>query len=208
MMPLRPTFALSLDALPESLSTAKDRIFLPTDAKQGAAIAMWPFKGIGGFAMSILNAAKDWQDNLQSALPGYRERIVRVALKEDEGGLNLAMPKSTTQRLMEFGDKAGETFVTEFRCAEHRWRRTLASYHAIDGLGQSISVAWPRTEADFLAYLPHVESYKVVVPWAEEGLPKAFSAWQTAYAAHAPRSDTTTERFPQPYLRLRASLDI
>jgi hypothetical protein len=38
-----------------------------------------------GFLGSIVGTMQEWQDNLQSTLPGYRERIAHVALDEDEG---------------------------------------------------------------------------------------------------------------------------
>ena len=57
--------------------------------------------------MRIVYSAKNWQDNLQSVLPGYRERIVHVVLKSDEGGINLTMPDTKVKKLSDYGPTAG-----------------------------------------------------------------------------------------------------
>ena len=67
---------------------------------------------LGGFLASLMDSAKGWQDNLQSTLPGYRERIVHVALDDaKEGGLNLTMSKETIGQLVKYGREAGQAFA-------------------------------------------------------------------------------------------------
>ncbi|NJR66796.1 MAG: hypothetical protein HC772_18170 [Leptolyngbyaceae cyanobacterium CRU_2_3] len=60
---------------------------------------------------------------MQSYLPGYRERIVQVRLTDTEGGLNLAMPRSTIDAVMQKGEDAGEVLRTEFNFDKHKWVR-------------------------------------------------------------------------------------
>ena len=91
--------------------------------------------------MAIINSAKDWQDMLQSVLPGYRERIVHIHLKDDEGGLNLSMPSAKIDDLVGFGDRAGALLSGEetdqkdkapFDMDDHRWRRFLVAFARLE----------------------------------------------------------------------------
>jgi hypothetical protein len=97
--------------------------------REGARLPILPFSGLGDFLFRLVDAAKDWQDNLQSVLPGYRERIVHVGLSDDEGGLNIAMTEETVRQLVALGERAGERLV-EFDNSDmdaHRWRRFLVA---------------------------------------------------------------------------------
>ncbi|MEP6574224.1 MAG: hypothetical protein ABJD11_16100 [Gemmatimonadota bacterium] len=82
-----------------------------------------PIQDWGAFAGAIFTTLHDAHDNMQSALPGFRERIVQVRLSSDEGGLNLAMPEHTIEQVMAKGDKAGEKILRYFNLDEHRWIR-------------------------------------------------------------------------------------
>jgi hypothetical protein len=151
MLPNSPTFAISLDdfdkrRVPKDLAELAERdpndpnvrVWLPkTDhAGSGLLIPTSPINGVFGFVSRIIDAAKDWQDSLQSTLPGYRDRIVHVYLEPDEGGLNLAMPRDLVVRLGAYGAKAGEDLRTQFNLSEHRWRRFLV---AVDDLNQTLA---------------------------------------------------------------------
>ena len=61
-----------------------------------------------------MNVAKDWPDNLQGTLPGYRERIVQVSLTPDEGGLNLNMDPEKVKFLTGLGAIAGDRMPKPF----------------------------------------------------------------------------------------------
>ena len=78
-------------------------------AGKGQWFAIGTITDVVGLARSIFYSAKNWQDTLQSTLPGYRERIVHVYLKPEEGGLNLAMGKQTIDVLVGLGGRAGES---------------------------------------------------------------------------------------------------
>jgi hypothetical protein len=80
----------------------------------------------------MFSSAKDWQDTLQTKLPGYRERIVSIALASDEGGLNLNMQAATIEKLANYGEIAGTTLVQKFCLDEHRWRRLLVETAAME----------------------------------------------------------------------------
>jgi len=101
LLPNTPTFAISLDDYDEKRN--RDDVWLPASSGSGSQLPVQPFDGLGGFLMRLLMSAKDWQDNLQSTLPGYRERIAHVVLKPEEGGLNLTMDEATIRKLVNYG---------------------------------------------------------------------------------------------------------
>ena len=127
MLPNSPTFGISLayDARRDrGIATAsgtnapadpagpagpgrqnEKRVWLPETAGGGELIAIQPFDGLLGFLARLIDAAKDWQDNLQSTLAGYRDRIVHVYLKPDEGGLNIFMPAELVRLLASTAQK-------------------------------------------------------------------------------------------------------
>jgi hypothetical protein len=47
---------------------------------------------MGGFLMSIAGTMQNWNDNTQARSAGVRDRVVRVRLEKNEGGMNLNMP--------------------------------------------------------------------------------------------------------------------
>ncbi len=167
LMPNNPTFAISLDDYDEKRNYSD--VWLPPNdnASSGSQLPILPFSGLGGFLMRLLMSAKDWQDNLQSILPGYRERIVHVVLKPEEGGLNLAMDEATVGKLVGYGKLAGETLCNEFDMDEHRWRRFLVAMARMEETLDEVADAYagvpvaPETFRTFLArYSGAPEHYK------------------------------------------------
>ena len=126
LLPNRPTFAISLDEY-DAKRDRGDNVWLPSSAGSGSQLPVLPFDGLGGFLMRLLMSAKDWQDNLQSTLPGYRERIAHVVLKPEQGELNLAMSEATIRKLVNYGEQAGTTLRKKFDLDAHRWRRFLVA---------------------------------------------------------------------------------
>jgi predicted acylesterase/phospholipase RssA len=87
---------------------------------------------IGAFAAALVLTAKDWHDNVQLRVPGYKDRVVHVFLDPDEGGLNLQMPEELITRLGERGRLAAVKLAKRFSPAgdgspmtwdNHRWVR-------------------------------------------------------------------------------------
>jgi len=138
-LPHTPTFGISLTDFDQRRlrdgQTADDedaRIHLPFKAGRGHDVPTHEFNSVGGFIWAMFSSAKDWQDTLQTKLPGYRERIVSIALAPDEGGLNLAMPAATVKKLGKYGGIAATTLVQKFCLDEHRWRRLLVETAAME----------------------------------------------------------------------------
>jgi hypothetical protein len=85
-----------------------------------------PVKTLGGsglgFGQAIFNTAMSWRDSLQSALPGYRNRIAQVRTSPGEGGTNLFMPREIVASLALRGALAGARLRTRFS-NENQWNR-------------------------------------------------------------------------------------
>lgn len=161
-LPTRPTFGISLDQFTacrqepdEQAGPGDNRIFLPKTAGQGIQLPINAVNSVPAFLGAILAAARNWQDSVQSTLPGYRERIVHIALKEDsEGGANLNMPKPLIDKLTHLGHLAGKRINEGFDFDEHRWRRVLSAYAAIEESFESLNESWnlggPESFRDFM----------------------------------------------------------
>jgi predicted acylesterase/phospholipase RssA len=166
LLPTSPTFAISLDEF-DPRRNVEGNVWLPESAGGGIELPVRPFEGVLGFLMRLLDSAKDWQDNLQSTLPGYRERIVHVALKPDEGGLNLAMEEDTIRKLVGYGEEAAQTLRAKFDFDAHRWRRFLVAMARMEETLDDVATAYEDVSqgtepfADFLArYAEDPDHYK------------------------------------------------
>ena len=54
---------------------------------------------------------QDWRDQLQLAMPGFRDRIVHVCHGDREGGLNFNMEPEIIQILSDSGAQAAEELI-------------------------------------------------------------------------------------------------
>jgi predicted acylesterase/phospholipase RssA len=111
-LPRWPTVSLNLGTHPEG--APHQDIWLPQD---------WddlniPVKTLGSsgwaFGQAIFNTAMSWRDSLQSALPGYRNRIAQVRTSPGEGGANLFMPREIIASMALRGALAGARLRTRF----------------------------------------------------------------------------------------------
>jgi predicted acylesterase/phospholipase RssA len=166
LLPNSPTFAISLDEYDPKRNP--DSVWLPMSAKSGIQLPIVPFSGLAGFLMRLVSSAKDWQDKLQSTLPGYRERIVHVVLKPDQGGLNLTMSEATVKTLAGYGSEAGELLCNTFDLDAHRWRRFLVAMARMEETLDEVAQAYeqvPGKFGDFLdRYAQDPASYKQDTP--------------------------------------------
>jgi len=127
-LPGRPTFAVNLrgehplhlidPALPASQQEGR-RVYLPDNNSAGQA-SHWDAPkddkptGLFDFLGNIINTMQNWRDQMQLPYPGYRDRIVQVSQRPDEGGLNLNMPPANIERLAEAGEYAAEVLARRF----------------------------------------------------------------------------------------------
>jgi hypothetical protein len=214
LLPNSPTFAISLDEF-DPRKYHGDRVRLPKLAGAGIQIPVQPFSGLLGFLGRLIDSAKDWQDNLQSVLPGYRERIVHVRLASDEGGLNLTMDEEKIRRLAAYGEQAGEKLRTEFDMDAHRWRRFLVAMARVEGTLDNIANAYEGvaggTEA-FAAFLaryasmpdqykqPDPERVAAMLKRADQlaGMGQDWRQKPTIREGNIPKPDTDLRISPKP----------
>ena len=119
-VPARPTFGITLssatDNLPASMVTLCDCNGPSEEEDWNHFDDHW--WRLGGFVGAIIITMKDWRDQTQARVPGYRDRIATIHLRSDEGGLNLKMPSSVVNALSDRGALAGTRLRQRFNPAE------------------------------------------------------------------------------------------
>jgi hypothetical protein len=211
LLPTRPTFALSLDALPKGGDENGPRVFIPKGAGDGVGLPVHRIVGLGAFADSILGAAKDWQDALLGGMPGQRERIARVMLSSKEGGLNLTMPADRSEALMRYGHEVGQRFANgALDFDEHRWRRALVSYEQLEHVVVAQDKVWNTDGYGpwFANYAPKAKSYKKLTPSDRKAIHDRLGALAGQVAAFTPTIQAPHSKFPRPSGRLKIAPDV
>jgi len=164
LWPNAPTFAISFDEFAEERhleGKEERRVEMATDLREGDILPILPISGIGAFALRMVDTARSWQDNLQRVLPGYRERIVHIHLKPDEGGYNLKMPPNVILRLAEFGKEAGALAASDdFNMDEHRWRRFLIAMAEMEQLLDELATSHDKRPPGCESFDEFLERYK------------------------------------------------
>ncbi|MEZ5289272.1 MAG: patatin-like phospholipase family protein [Vicinamibacterales bacterium] len=115
--PRWPTFGIDLvDTHPDYGAG----VYVP-DSNVGAVQVKWRHlkerpgsAALADFLTTIVLTAKDWSDNAQCRMPGFRDRIAQVSLDPADGGLNLQMDKEQITRVADYGREAGRIFVDRF----------------------------------------------------------------------------------------------
>jgi hypothetical protein len=109
------------------------------------------------FGIAIANTALGWADTELMDMPAYRDRIVHVRIKENEGGFNLGMKKDVIKKLRDRGECVGELLTARFApnsgkrlqpmeltWDNHRWVRYRSMMAALEVLGRRFQAAWNR----------------------------------------------------------------
>ena len=128
LLPGHPTFAVNLKAehpdfpiaTPETPLNSGGRIYLP-DNNLGGRQRFWtapadgqPLPGLVGFLGSIVGTMQNWRDEILFPYPGFRDRIVQISQRADEGGLNLDMPAERIDSLAHAGEMAAARLIDRF----------------------------------------------------------------------------------------------
>jgi hypothetical protein len=114
---------------------------------------------------ALLGSIRNWQDRLAARSPGVRDRVVRIRLEKDEGGLNLAMSAVQIEAVAKKGALAGDELLARY-CGigtpapplehpmdldNHRWVRLRAFVGALEkqapGLHTALAVSPPQTKS-------------------------------------------------------------
>lgn len=103
----------------------------PPPAKPGSSAG--PGRSMLGFLLATAASATDWRDRTNFRLPHVRNRVARLLLMPDEGGLHIGMPRRQILDMAHrYGTVAGLKFVARFTRAdgqpaqawnEQRWTR-------------------------------------------------------------------------------------
>ena len=149
--PRRPTIAISLGHYDEARhgppsAEGHERVHFSNAVPDRLVIPTVRVDSLLSFAKSILTSAKDWQDKLQSQLPGFSDRVATIRLKDTEGGLNLDMPPPLIQDLQRYGRLAGKKIVDEFDVDENRWRRALSLLPEVEKMLEDVWDAATRVQ--------------------------------------------------------------
>lgn len=180
LFPGRPTFGLDLQ--PWRVPTDEpvemsDRPRSPGFAEVG---------NVGTFFTQLLNAARNWRDNMQAELPGYRDRICQIRLSAAEGGLNLNMPGEIVDELVKRGALAGET-VTDPDTFDWNKHRITRFWTMMQMLQQSLGApGFGRPGVYQGEYPGRIAFQKVVREWQQAGKspePPPLAWWTDALRA-------------------------
>lgn len=99
LLPTRPTFGINLtDVHPDHQESLTYR---PTKASQGLTYRVRDFETVQGFIGALVHTVRSWTDGMALDAPGFRDRIVDLAVKDGEGGLNLKMTEANIRTLAE-----------------------------------------------------------------------------------------------------------
>ena len=120
-LPRRPTFGINL--FDDDPRYPGDDTYLPPAHGHRPVPRERRIDSVWSFVRAVADTMQNWQDSLQAAAPGFRDRIVEVYLPPDEGGLNLTMTDAQIESLAARGGRAGRRVVTEFDFTTHRWLR-------------------------------------------------------------------------------------
>lgn len=97
---------------------------------------------LAAFFGAIVNTMQNWRDNIQTTAAGYRDRIVHISLRPNEGGLNLAMPPELIRLLTDRGGRAGDLLRDKFDFPSHIWARYRLTMCATQNYLDALSDAW------------------------------------------------------------------
>lgn len=118
LIPLWPTFGIQLES---KLKDRRNMVYLPKHYAKGYGERWNRFDEIkasgsrmGGFLAAIANAMQNWNDNTAARMPGVRDRVVRVRLDANEGGMNLNMEPGTIRNVAERGKDAARELIQRF----------------------------------------------------------------------------------------------
>ncbi|MEP7041600.1 MAG: hypothetical protein ABI843_00970 [Dokdonella sp.] len=141
LVPSRPSFGINLvDArfVAEDASDPAGFIWMPDHNGSGMSSQVVDIEprgpSVSGFLRAIVTTMQGWSDSTQLAIPGYRDRVVAVRLRAEEGGLNLRMAPALIGRLAARGEAAAQLLLGHYAHRDpphgsatgwrnHRWLR-------------------------------------------------------------------------------------
>lgn len=116
---------------------------------------------------SVVDTARENRETMLAVRPGYRERIVRIRLTQDEGGMNLAMDPDTIKKMIPLGAEAGAkllwpgmvTSVPQANPDEHKLVKGLFDFDDHRWVRFLISMSQLETELQKFKYAYKLRDY-------------------------------------------------
>jgi hypothetical protein len=181
---------------------------------------------LGGFLMSIAGVMQNWNDNTQARSAGVRDRVVRVRLAKDEGGMNLNMPSKVIDQVARRGGAAADKIIDRFLGASpadgwdgwsaQRWARFDVFLYSLNqkvggllrALGPNVPHSEPYsaliTKSGVMAPPGHDLPLSLAQTQALDSLVRALENAANAFGGSAP--NYPNEPLPEPELRTRSQL--
>jgi predicted acylesterase/phospholipase RssA len=172
-LPRRPTFTVNLFELPRGQPPEvrfPEKGDGPED--QPVANARCGAAAIPALLISVVMTALNWRDNLQRALPGYRERVLHVGLPPELGGLNLNMAPRQIDALARAGAQGAKALANyqvldgsddghgeqalppaPSRWERHRWQRLRIALAALKVFARDVKSGSESGTPDYLGLL-------------------------------------------------------
>jgi len=160
-LPDRPTYAINLAGGAVETRDESANVWRPITARQGQQPATTDITSTVGLLGAVFDTMQNWSDNNLSRVAGFRERICTVRLGKFQGGMNLDMPPSVIESLIERGACAGrnlasmrtgdlaDTGIEDSPEANNQWdrHRWIRFRIASGGIAQLVSAAGPPYNA-------------------------------------------------------------
>jgi predicted acylesterase/phospholipase RssA len=210
-LPRWPTFAINLRPFHPDYNTP---VWMP-DRNVGGITEWWTrfdqgsgSQRLAGFAGAILNAMQNWNDNSQTHLPGYRDRVAHVSLDDTkEGGLNLNMPPDVISALSDRGRQAGQMLAERFTSPpsrldlswdNHRWVRYRSLMQLLEEMLEEIDSSFSNTT-------PYEQSYAALIARNGETAPESYRWTNNAQQSFADQATQTLLQLAQSWRQQRSN---
>jgi predicted acylesterase/phospholipase RssA len=205
--PSRPTFAIDLQAYPDRYPDQD--VFYPGPGQAGLHPRFRTITSMQGFGAGLLDTMQYWADNAQSGLPGYRDRIVQVRLRPNEGGMNLQMPDDVVYSAAEKGRQAAEQLRKRFDFDDHRWVRYLTVIGRMQDAVDLMESRWRHDlPGDVAGYMDFVRNrarerpYQRNDAWRTDAVARTNALLMFASCAHDTPDFLAEAPKPDPDLRI------
>lgn len=224
-----PTFGIQLEELIEG---RPNRIYLPKEYWQGYGDRWNHFdrkadgsSRVGGFLSAILVTMQNWNDTTLTRMPGVRDRVVRVRLDEDEGGMNLNMPDDRITKIAGYGREAAQALIEHYGEAgapptpgwdDQRWVRLDVLINALKQRLIGLGIALGPNVAHSTSYQQLIAASTTTTPPGHDAplttaqaaaltdLVQALQQLTAAFRQHSASYSHTP--VPEPELRIRPPL--
>lgn len=178
-----------------------------------------------GFLAATATSATDWRDRTNLRLPHVRNRVARMLLKPDEGGLHIGMPRRQILDMAHrYGTVAGRKFVARFTRAddqpaqawnEQRWSRfnllVRGLRERLEGLARSAD--WSAYTMPMKQLLDHatqvggpIRDGRAIETHEADALQKALSELEQLEQVLRDVPRKVYNKLPDPEMRLRPPL--